>query len=46
MRNKRTPKELLPYVLASLLAFATCEAMLTASFLAAKLLERSLLALF
>lgn len=46
MKRKHTTKQLLAYVVAFLLALATCEAMLTASFLAAKLIQRSLLAIF
>lgn len=42
MRNKRTPKELLLYVLAFLLSFAVGAVMLAAAFCAARLVERSL----
>lgn len=46
MKNRDRFKQLLVYFVCFLLTLATCEAMLVASLLAAKLISRSLLAVF
>lgn len=46
MKNRDRFNKLLVYFVCFLLTLATCEAMLVASLLAAKLISRSLLAVF